>query len=594
MKFSPDMKLVELQKDAMNPTLTVSNILRKVIIIASETGDEEFKIWGRTELKDYDRMSDVPDYRLQAVQLKARDPRTGRWIPLILPDELAEIAKIYSVYPFTHPITELESLLERGHEGGLVRLELTNEEYNLMLPIINIGPTQIALFVEISKFSLILSAVRDNVLEWSLEMKSYTENKTVTSPQANIEKKISELKAAIDKLTDPYELGSNHYHFREYVLRINNAHKKRYLLEKFVEETIPQHSEYLITELRQKVPIKEKEPTYPGSKGEAKIDDSNMGGLLAQELVSLWESNLEYQTQIKTSFYNIYKSHLQLGINTFESTIQEFLKEQHTKNKIQEDEDIITDEDEYEYELAKFLQNSFRSGKKSLVEENFPRRLYRNQFLFHLFSSRLEDLNFVKIKTTNLYGLDSFEIMYLFKSFDGYVETLKQRTKKIPHTKSAVQNNRVSPTAIVKALVRYFSLKELELLANEVLGEDKNAVGGSNAKDYAISLLEVVEKRSTIDNLLAAAKKDNKKFTLRIPIDQEKGVYSNWYIPWQGSMPTKEAITGDEITFRSIPFLEEAIRTSQSVGKITTHSGNLGTGFLISENHISVPFFNIR
>lgn len=117
--------LREIQKDAVNSNVSVSDLLRKCKILAYRLGNEEFKSWVEFELNGYESDHLVPEYRILYVGSKghfvgsfgksfnnADIPTHG------LPEELRKICTKAS---FTNPIAALESYAVNDKNGHLTQ-----------------------------------------------------------------------------------------------------------------------------------------------------------------------------------------------------------------------------------------------------------------------------------------------------------------------------------------------------------------------------------------------------------------------------------------------------------------------------------------
>jgi AbiTii len=161
--------VLELQREAMNSDSRLSDILRKAFVVATKLNVDEFKIWIEAELKGYPNTQDIPPYRNIIGTVKAWNKYNG-WIPVIV--EGTEINKFISNRDITQPISEIEFLCHQKKEGGILQVPLphdlimelfsSSKAYHLgMIP---------TLIVDKSQLVGILDAVRNEILNWSLEL----------------------------------------------------------------------------------------------------------------------------------------------------------------------------------------------------------------------------------------------------------------------------------------------------------------------------------------------------------------------------------------------------------------------------------------
>ena len=161
--------VLELQRETMNSNSRLSDILRKALVVATKLKVDEFKIWIESELKGYPKVQDIPSYRKVNGSVKAWNRYNG-WIPVIVQD--SPINDLISNRSIGQPISELESLCHQKDEGGdlqvplphdwIMKLFSKSEEFRLgMVP---------TLIVDRSQLIGILDAVRNEILNWSLEL----------------------------------------------------------------------------------------------------------------------------------------------------------------------------------------------------------------------------------------------------------------------------------------------------------------------------------------------------------------------------------------------------------------------------------------
>ena len=104
--------VLELQRDALNPEISVLLLLRKALVVARKLNIQEFQQWVEKELNGYPEISYLPQYRFMFGELKARNPYVG-WIPVIVNPQIHEFI---SKQPVLQPISEIETLIETGKD----------------------------------------------------------------------------------------------------------------------------------------------------------------------------------------------------------------------------------------------------------------------------------------------------------------------------------------------------------------------------------------------------------------------------------------------------------------------------------------------
>lgn len=153
--------VLELQQEAMNPQVKVSDLLRKALVVATKLNLEELRVWIEHELRGYGNES-VPSYRHIQGEVKVINPYHGLQ-PMIFEDP--EEARILSERNIAQKISELESLVQNG---GLLQIPFPDAEVaRLADTTMGMPPT---LIIGASRIVGILDAVRNAILEWSLKL----------------------------------------------------------------------------------------------------------------------------------------------------------------------------------------------------------------------------------------------------------------------------------------------------------------------------------------------------------------------------------------------------------------------------------------
>jgi hypothetical protein len=163
--------VLELQADALNANVRVSDLVRKALVVATKLGIPELRQWCDAELNGYGPGQEVPGYRKMTGQLMARNPFRG-WIPVMF-EEPAE-AELLSKRDLGASIGEVEQLVDRPAEGGTLQMPLPpsiltkvfgdTQEYQMGLV-----PT---LIVSRAGIVAVADAVRNTVLDWSLRLEA--------------------------------------------------------------------------------------------------------------------------------------------------------------------------------------------------------------------------------------------------------------------------------------------------------------------------------------------------------------------------------------------------------------------------------------
>ena len=73
----------DLQREALNSSVPVSDLLRKASIVARKLHIRDFEGWIMLELKGYSEQDEVPGYRIISGQMRVWNPYRGHQ-PLIV------------------------------------------------------------------------------------------------------------------------------------------------------------------------------------------------------------------------------------------------------------------------------------------------------------------------------------------------------------------------------------------------------------------------------------------------------------------------------------------------------------------------------
>lgn len=159
--------VIELQREALNTSVSITDLLRKALIVARKLAITEFKEWIDLELKGYSDISQIPQYRMVRGQVKYFNPLYGGWTKIIIDDiQLAVELSKRNIY---QPVGEIESLLKRDDTTPSFEMPFPpNLEISLRkvydLPVIP------SFFIDRGSCFRILESVRNIILEWTLKL----------------------------------------------------------------------------------------------------------------------------------------------------------------------------------------------------------------------------------------------------------------------------------------------------------------------------------------------------------------------------------------------------------------------------------------
>ena len=77
-----DSLVLELQKDALNPSISILNLLRKALVVATKLKLQDFKDWIESEINGYKDGQRIPEYRKVRGETKYWNQFRG-WQPIV-------------------------------------------------------------------------------------------------------------------------------------------------------------------------------------------------------------------------------------------------------------------------------------------------------------------------------------------------------------------------------------------------------------------------------------------------------------------------------------------------------------------------------
>ncbi len=160
--------VIELQQDALDRDVPVTDLLRKAYIVARKLKIAEFEEWLSKELEGYTNISEIPEYREVVGEVKAWNPYHG-WQPVFF--EESHVAEIASKSTNGQRIAEIENLLNSISEnkGGNLQIPFPPEQQNIICKAMG-RQTQVTLMTSDSGLVRIIDAVRNIVLNWALKL----------------------------------------------------------------------------------------------------------------------------------------------------------------------------------------------------------------------------------------------------------------------------------------------------------------------------------------------------------------------------------------------------------------------------------------
>jgi hypothetical protein len=158
--------ILELQRDALQPDVRLTDLLRKALVVARKLGLGEFEEWVNAELNGYMDRSKIPDYRELSGFPVAYSSQHG-WIRLMTynldPDQVEMITR----FRFDHPISHFEATRDDKNDSIIVAYNLSAER--MLTRALHYRGTP-ALEFHRAQYQGVIDTVRNIILEWTLRL----------------------------------------------------------------------------------------------------------------------------------------------------------------------------------------------------------------------------------------------------------------------------------------------------------------------------------------------------------------------------------------------------------------------------------------
>jgi len=152
----------ELQKETLDSSVSVLDILRKALVVSKKLNVEEMKSWIILELNGYKIDDEIPTYRKINGNLKGYNPFHG-WQPIMLDEDMTELLSSKEV---AQPIGELINIKKRD---GKIGIRLSGKLERIIMEGIG-AEVPLIYFIDQSQVEGIIETVRNMVLNWTLKL----------------------------------------------------------------------------------------------------------------------------------------------------------------------------------------------------------------------------------------------------------------------------------------------------------------------------------------------------------------------------------------------------------------------------------------
>src|SRR5437016_14497886 len=99
--------VIELQHDALDSKTSITDLLRKALVVARKLNLSDFESWINAELNGWPNYDDIPTYREVRGQVHALHAYQG-WLPVLTTE--AVIEEMITVRKMREPISEIERM----------------------------------------------------------------------------------------------------------------------------------------------------------------------------------------------------------------------------------------------------------------------------------------------------------------------------------------------------------------------------------------------------------------------------------------------------------------------------------------------------
>lgn len=154
--------VLQLQTEALDETVDIETLLRKAYLVAYKLKLDDFIKWVKSEQDGYS--GNVPTYRIIRGEIKAWNPYRG-WCPVIMPADVADVA---NQMPIINPISTVADSYDNSE--GSIYLTLPGELNELLNKTTDGFPTKFDFVTSKTEFHKIISAVRNQILDWALKL----------------------------------------------------------------------------------------------------------------------------------------------------------------------------------------------------------------------------------------------------------------------------------------------------------------------------------------------------------------------------------------------------------------------------------------
>lgn len=177
--------VLQLQQESLDRSVSVTDLLRKSLVIARKLRLSEFESWINSELSGYGPLEKIPEYRRVKGSVKFWNPIHG-WCPVIFTDPSE--GERYSFRNIGQTIAELENIAY-DKEATSGHIPFPQDIERQLCKSLDAGfETKISLICPNTELIRIVEQVRNVILNWTLKLEEegiVGEGMTFTAQEAN-------------------------------------------------------------------------------------------------------------------------------------------------------------------------------------------------------------------------------------------------------------------------------------------------------------------------------------------------------------------------------------------------------------------------
>jgi hypothetical protein len=158
--------VLELQQEALDPTVALPDLLRKALVVARKLGIQDFQAWAENELNGYENRDLVPDYRRIYGTVQCYNIVHG-WQPVMFRDGKSE--NRWSLWLCQQSISEIGALADQESGSTIFEVSYSAEGAQALRKGIGVSAS-VRRIVTIAALARVLDSVRTVILKWAMKM----------------------------------------------------------------------------------------------------------------------------------------------------------------------------------------------------------------------------------------------------------------------------------------------------------------------------------------------------------------------------------------------------------------------------------------